>query len=176
MMVPHTSLNSHTGERERRGIKTRTNIFCIQLLFTRLRLEKLLLPFVVLKTCFTKSIYSLYQSTISDLFTLTRIGSSIFHSPNWGTMLFQLVFYIFIFQWIFICFHLFNDYLWFISCILFYGQFSHCFIIYLFFLKREFKNTHFCIWKVINIYWLHVLVLRLSGGWTLCTGQEFAWA
>lgn len=54
MIVPHTSLNSHTDERERCGIKTRTNIFCIQLLLTKLKLEKLLLPFVVLKTCFTK--------------------------------------------------------------------------------------------------------------------------
>lgn len=80
MMVPLTSLNSHTDERERCGIKTRTIIFCIQLLLTRLKLEKkLLLQFVVLKTCFTKKY--LYFVSINYFRPLHSYKDWVFNFP-----------------------------------------------------------------------------------------------
>lgn len=40
MMVPHTSLNSHTDERERCGIKRRTNIFLYTVIINQIEVRE----------------------------------------------------------------------------------------------------------------------------------------
>lgn len=151
-------------------LKREQIFFCIQLLLTRLKLEKLLLPFVVLKTCFTKKY--LYFVSINYFRPLHCYKDWVFNFP-FTKLRYNVVSISLLHICISVDFKLLSSLYWLFA--IYFVLFILWPVCTCFFLKMEFKITHFCIekWLTYSDCMYSCLGCRVIKLFVLC--QEFAW-